>query len=224
MTTGKQLVPAAPTNMIPWILHVLEDGPFKLSELCGKVGPLAQSEGFQIRDLHFLKKALAKLKKNSLVINLRKSWWALPPGNRVNEIATPADLFMGKRSMRVLREIGTGLEYVYVLQFHDDVQRARDAGLNGWTCKIGMSKNATQRLLSNVSNTYIAQSPEIGLMILCDDAVNVEKTLHHTLRACNQKIKDSVGHELFHTSPDHIADFYSEWVKSCAKLKLASGI
>lgn len=130
---------------------------------------------------------------------------------------------MGKRSTRVLREIGTGLEYVYVMQFHDDVQRARDAGLNGWNCKIGMSKNATQRLLSSVSNTYIAQSPEIGLMIRCDDAANVEKAIYCALCSCNQKIKDSAGHEWFHTSPDHVASFYLEWAKNCAKLKLPSG-
>lgn len=224
MTIGRRLVPAAPANMTPWVLQALKGGPLERSELLGEVDALARPEGFQACDLLALKKTLMKLKNDELIVNLRKGWWALPTGIRVSEIATPANLSMGKRSIRVLREIGMGAEYVYVMQFHDDVQRARVAGQNGWNCKIGMSKNATQRLLSSVSNTYIAQSPEVGLMIRCNDAANVEKVIHCTLRACDQKVKDSAGHEWFRTSPDHVADFYLEWVKNCTKLNLAPGI
>jgi hypothetical protein len=211
-----RLIPATPPNMRSWILQVLEDGPRERSELLLAIDKLARLEGFQASDLLTLKKALSGLKRDGLVANVRKGWWVLPPSSQIPETKSPADLSWGRRSIAVLREIGLGDEYVYVLQFREDVAVARATNRPAWNCKIGRSKNAEQRLLNGGSSTYVAKAPEIGLMIRCDDAENVEKVIHYTLRKCQRHIKAAAGNEWFETSPDQVASFYSRWVESCA--------
>jgi T5orf172 domain len=212
-----KLIPAAPTNMKPWILQVLRDGPHERSELLFAIDKLGRLEGFQASNLPTLKKALGELKDDGLIANVRKGWWTLPADSQIPETKSPAPVSSGRRSMPVLREIGRGDECVYILQFRDDVEAARAANRSSWNCKIGKSKNAAQRLLNvGSNNTFIAKPPEIGLMILCDDADNVEKVIHYTLRKCRRHIEHSAGNEWFETSPDQVANFYSQWVKSCA--------
>jgi hypothetical protein len=215
-----ELIPAAPTNMKPLILQVLKDGARERSELLLAVDKLARLEGFQASDPLTLKKALGELKRDGRVENVRKGWWRLPADSQIPETKSPDPLRSGKRSMPVLREIGLGDEYVYIWQHRDDVEVAKAANRPTWSCKIGKSKNAAQRLLSDGSRTFVAKSPEIGLMIRCDDAENVEKVIHYTLRRCQRSLKDSAGREWFETSPGQVANFYSQWVQSCAAFQL----
>ncbi len=222
MASERRLIPATATNMSPWIIEVLKAGPRERTELLGAVDALARAEGFQALEISALKKALMKLRKAGSVLNIRKGWWQLAKQIDVVEAETPRDLAMGKRSISVLREIGHGAEFVYVLQFNDEVERARATGHSAWNCKIGRSKNATQRLLNNVSSTYLVQSPEIGLMIRCDQSAIVEAAIHCALKYCGQHIKTSPGNEWFLSSPSRVAAFYLDWLKACSDLKLTA--
>ena len=162
------------------------------------------------------------MKKEQTVKNMRKGWWDLSLTSEVPENASPVSLSMGKRSVSVLREIGIGEEYVYVLQYSDDVKKAVEKGHLEWNCKIGRSRNATQRLLSGVSSAYLNRLPEVGLMIRCEDSVYVEAVIHNTLRFCKRSVKSSPGHEWFNTSPDVVSKFYIEWLNGCKALMNAS--
>ena len=222
MTSERRLVPASATNMPAWIIEALQDGPRERTELLGAVDALARAEGFQASDISALKKALMRLRIAGSVVNIRKGWWQLAKKIDVVEAETPRDLTMGKRSISVLKEIGDGAEFVYVLQFNDEVERAQAIGHSLWNCKIGRSKNAAQRLLSNVSSTYLVQSPEIGLMIRCDQSAIVEAAIHCALKYCGQHTKASPGSEWFLSSPSHVAAFYLDWLKACSDLKLTA--
>ena len=222
MASERRLIPATATNMSPWIIEVLKAGPRERTELLGAVDALARAEGFQALEISALKKALMKLRKAGSVLNIRKGWWQLAKQIDVVEAETPRDLAMGKRSISVLREIGHGAEFVYVLQFNDEVERARAKGHSVWNCKIGRSKNATQRLLGNISSTYLVQSPEVGLMIRCDQSAIVEAAIHCALKYCGQHTKTSPGSEWFLSSPCHVAAFYLDWLKACSDLKLTA--
>lgn len=220
MTSDRRLVPATPAIMSGWIIEALAGGPRERNELLGMVDTLAKKEGFQVSDISALKKTLMNLKVAGLVVNIRHGWWTLPKQTFTAEVEYPESLSMGKRSISVLREIGRGAEYVYLLQYSEDVQRAQANGESAWQCKIGKSKNAAQRLLSGVSNTYLVNSPEVGLMIRCDKSANVEVALHTALKICDQHNTTSPGNEWFRTSPNHVASFYLDWMEACLKLKL----
>ena len=222
MAAERRLVPATATNMSDWIIEALKAGPRERTELLGAVDALARAEGFQASDISALKKALMRLRIAGSVLNIRKGWWQLAKQVAVVEAEKPKDLALGKRSISVLREIGHGAEFVYVLQFNDEVERARAKGHSTWNCKIGHSKNATQRLLTNVSSTYLVQSPEIGLMIRCDQSAIVEAAIHCALKFCGQHTKTSPGSEWFLSSPNHVAMFYVDWLKACSDLKLTA--
>jgi predicted nucleotide-binding protein len=77
MADETHLIPAAPTNMVPWILEALSDGPCERSELLRHVDTLARLEGFRADDVTTLKKALGSLKRDGRVVNVRKAWWRL---------------------------------------------------------------------------------------------------------------------------------------------------
>ena len=218
MTSVRKLVPATATSMMPWVLEALKDGPRERTELFGLVDAIARTQRFQVSDISSLKKALMNLKNDSRVENVRKGWWALSTSTKITEITAPDNLSLGKRSIPVLREIGQGSEYIYVLQFHDEVQKSLAEGAVMWKCKIGKSRNLSQRLLSNVPATYIDRCPEVGLVTRCDKSTVVEAALHAALRMCDQHSKTSPGTEWFVTSPRHVADFYPDRIKACERL------
>jgi len=97
MTDETRLIHAAPTNMVPWTLEALRDGPCERSELLRHVDTLARLEGFRANDVATLKKALGSLNRDGRVVNVRKAWWRLattgPPGAKRR--AAPS---MGQRS------------------------------------------------------------------------------------------------------------------------------
>jgi predicted nucleotide-binding protein len=108
MADETRLIPAAPTNMVPWILRALRDGACERSELLRDVDRLARLEGFRAANPATLKKALGSLKRDGRVVNVRKGWWDLatasPPeakrratvsvGKRLIE-EKPANVFVG---------------------------------------------------------------------------------------------------------------------------------
>ena len=220
MSGPRQFIPATPGLMKPWVLQALQAGPQERAVLLGAVDDLARKSGFKVTDLTGLKRTLLQLSRENLVTNIRKGWWGLSRNVPLTEAETPEDLTWGrKRSMRVLREIGAGTEYVYVLQFLEDVEVAQAKGSLTWKCKIGFSLNAAQRLLTDVKQTYIAKSPEVGLMIRCSNAYATEKAIQYSLRACDLWLKHSDGQEWYLTNPDEVASFYFEWFKACERMR-----
>ncbi len=210
-------VPAAPANMTPWILQVLEGGPHGRSELLQAANVLAQPNGFLITGVSALKKTLMLLRKKGLVENIRPGWWALASKPFLSDIK-PEPLTIGRRSIPVLRAIGDGPEDVYVFQYRHEVEAANLTGKTVWKCKIGKSKDAKVRLL-NAASTFMSDRPEVGLRIKCRNSGIVENAIHRALEYHGQKIQDSAGKEWFMTNSDQVTSFYKDWLKACAIFK-----
>ncbi len=52
------MIPAAPTNMLPWVLKALQNGPSDRDNLFEAVTELARKDGFTTRDIQVLKNEL----------------------------------------------------------------------------------------------------------------------------------------------------------------------
>ncbi len=208
--------------MIPWIIMALQNGPMERDALLTAVDVIANANGFKAKENMFgLKKALNKLShkdnKENKVKNIRKGWWALADKIVVDEETSPSKLVAGKRSVDVLREIGKGTQSVYIFQYKEDVDQAKSKKHDCWNCKIGKSKNAENRVTG--SSTFIVKSPQVGLLIRCDDSAVVEKILHWSLSKVGQGEKHDAGHEWFRTSPQLVETFYRSWLQACELLK-----
>src|SRR5262245_36160624 len=85
MANETSLIPAAPQNMVPWIIQALREGACERSELLRKVDRLARSKGFRADNIATLKKALSSLSREGRVVNRRKGWWGLTTANSASE-------------------------------------------------------------------------------------------------------------------------------------------
>lgn len=219
MNDHGRLVPAAPANMSPWVISVLQKGPLDRDAILKEVDALARAKGYSAHNIDGLKKTLNTLRKNGSIQNLRKGWWSLVDGAEIIISSGPCKALVGNRSIDVLRQIGKGDEQVYVYQSKEDVDRAKAENVDRWNCKVGKSKDAARRVMSSNSSAFTARLPEIGLLIRCDDADGLEKILHWSLRMAGQAEKHDAGHEWFRTSPHHIEMFYRAWLQACELLK-----
>lgn len=119
---------------------------------------------------------------------------------KINNLSTDADK---------LTEIGNGNQKVYVYYFPIYRKFARIQGKNYWHCKIGMTtKDVFDRIYSQTGTCY-PEKPFLALIINCDDALKLEKTVHNILTMNNKQIKDAPGKEWFLTSPEEIISIYN---------------
>lgn len=220
----QKMIPAAPTNMLPWVLKALQNGPSDRDNLFEAVVELARRDGFIATNIQVLKKTLNTAKDQGKVINIRKGWWKLvePDGDFKSESVEEteeATISFGRREITSLRTIGSGDQLVYVLYSKPHAELAKRDSETIWLCKIGMTKSGLgQRIFNGGSSTFLSEDPIIGLIIRCSDAALVETILHKSLHFAGRWIRHETGLEWFMTSPHQIEMFYKEWLRICSKL------
>lgn len=221
----QKLIPAAASNMLPWVLKALQDGPSDRDDLFEAVVELARNEGFTATNILVLKSALKTAKQQGKVINVRKGWWKLAKSDdslesKQIEGGEEDSIRFGRKSITALRTIGSGSQLVYLLYSKPHAEIAKRDGRMNWLCKIGMTKvGIGQRMFNGGSNTFVSEEPIIGLVIRCDDASSVETVLHKSLRVAGRWIRHDTGVEWFTTSPQQVESFYRDWLKACYVLK-----
>lgn len=217
------MIPAAPTNMLPWVLKALQNGPSDRDNLFEAVVELARKDGFTATNIQVLKKVLNTAKDQGKVINVRKGWWKLAePDMKLKpeniETAEETTISFGRRSIIALRTIGSGSQIVYVLYSKPHAELAKRDGAATWLCKVGMTKAGVGQRIFNVgSSTFVSEDPIIGLIIKCSDAALVETIIHKSLRFAGRWIRHETGVEWFNTSPQQIETFYKHWLMICSK-------
>ncbi len=218
------MIPAAPTNMLPWVLKALQNGPSDRDNLFEAVVELARRDGFTATNIGVLKKSLHAAKEQGKIINVRKGWWKLAEsdGNLKSkdiEEAEEAIISFGRRSITALRTVGSGDQLVYILYSKPHAELAKRNGQTMWLCKVGMTKSGIgQRMFNGGSSTFVSEDPIIGLVIRCSDAALVETILHKSLRFAERWIRHETGVEWFTTSPQQIEIFYKDWLRICINL------
>jgi len=114
--------------------------------------------------------------------------------------------------VNVLKEIGTGKEYVYVYYNPKD----RDNNVE-WECKIGKSVNhPIIRIQKQKIKTAFSYEPEIGLIIKVDNCGLLERHIHTTL--ASSKIRN----EWFKTNPTIVENCF--WNLDYNSENILSGI
>jgi len=111
--------------------------------------------------------------------------------------------------MDLVREIGTGPEYVYAYTFPTLMESPNLDG--SIRIKIGMTrkKTAEQRVYNQIGTS----SPEKGVLLLVAKAENasaVEDHIHTRLKSKSRHVADSPGQEWFWTSTEEIIDLAQE--------------
>lgn len=170
------------------------------------------------------KKALSTLEKQGLASRAESSgWWRFPESEsgsspwalkpqRLPVGAEVTDRIDGEyqlpsHTFDVERQVGKGVESVYLYSFPSDRRLADLEGHDSWPVKIGSSKSRSP--LARVKAQLGVSNPEwpvIHLVINTDDAERLEHWLHVWLAENAQKL-DGPGSEWFSTSPAKIIGF-----------------
>lgn len=102
--------------------------------------------------------------------------------------------------------VGEGEQFVYAyyVPVYKDLFEAR--GEARWPIKIGKSIDARQRL--NTHATALPDAPSVAVIVRTNDAANLERFLHLTLRVRGREYDGTGGSEWFVTNPDEILDIY----------------
>lgn len=107
-----------------------------------------------------------------------------------------------------MKIIGIGEESVYLYYYPAYKNLAEQDGKKVWACKIGKTKNEVDSRIEKQCRTALPEEPEVGLIIKCDDASVLEKTLHRILRLEGKCLEQAPGNEWFLTSPDEVESIY----------------
>ena len=92
---------------------------------------------------------------------------------------------------------------VYMFWYRLVREAAESSGRFVWACKVGCSRrNAMQRALSQGGMDQVV----VGLLILTDQPLLLEKWLHSALSARGQAYTEAQGREWFVTSPDNLLE------------------
>lgn len=102
--------------------------------------------------------------------------------------------------------VGDGEQFVYAyyIPVYKDLYKAR--GDSRWPMKIGKSIDPRQRL--NTHATALPDAPSVAVIVRTNDAGNLERFLHLTLRVRGREYDGTGGSEWFVTNPDEILDIY----------------
>lgn len=177
-----------------------------------------------------IKKALHDLSDDGRVHNVGYGHWrwasperSQPPPDDVDSVspetvdASDAD----DDAISVEKEIGEGLESVYVYFNPNDRELATLKNRAAWECKVGRTgvSEAIPRIVSQGGTTALSHVPVIGLVIRTQDSAALEKALHASLRLAEAEVEGSPGTEWFMTSPSQIETWYLGFERSVFALK-----
>ena len=124
-------------------------------------------------------------------------------------------------AIRPEKEIGNGLECVYLYFNPNDRRLAELEGRDIWECKIGRtsSRDAMQRIWGQGIRTSLSHLPTVGLVFRTDDSSALENALHSSLRLVGAEVPDSPGNEWFITSPALVEAWYESFQSTLATLR-----
>lgn len=125
--------------------------------------------------------------------------------------------------IKVLDEIGSGADKVYVYFFERDRELARYRNEDFWPCKIGFTKtDVVSRILGQGAATSMHSYPVVGLIIHTDHCKLIEQMLHNALRLAGRAVPDSPGTEWFRTTPDVVRSWYLAFIQTLTPLRGSS--
>jgi hypothetical protein len=126
--------------------------------------------------------------------------------------------------IRPEKEIGKGIECVYLYFNPNDRELAELKGRDVWECKIGRTSNcdATPRILSQGIRTALSRLPTVGLILRTDDSLALETALHSALRLVGAEVPDAPGDEWFISSPTRIEAWYLNFQTALAAIDISS--
>jgi hypothetical protein len=127
-------------------------------------------------------------------------------------------------SLRPEKEVGSGIECVYLYFNPNDRRLAELEGRDVWECKIGRtsSLDAIPRILGQGVRTALSRLPTVGIVLRTDDSMELERALHSSLRLLEAEVPESPGSEWFLTSPARVEAWYALFQDAISALQVAS--
>jgi T5orf172 domain len=171
-----------------------------------------------------IKKALATLVEDKLVQSPINGYYKV---SALDSLAVPLviddqNLIVQESSEDILvseRILGSGPEIVYVYFQEAERKLAVFENKTSWPCKVGYTAGTlTNRILSQGIATSMSRLPIVGLEIRTEDGRDLERVLHFALNFAGCWIPDSVGTEWFETSPEKIANWYTQFCEAMKQL------
>jgi hypothetical protein len=221
-------------QIIEGLFH--EQSQWKSADLVDRViqshrargGSIVPNPNFTIR------RVLRDLRNDGLVIAPGHGWWRWadspadgpnPEEHATDTIASVDDVIDDfEPIIRPDKEVGAGLECVYLYFNPNDRRLAELEGRDVWECKIGRTgrRDAIQRTLGQGIRTALSRLPAIGLVLRTEDSGALESALHSSLRLVGAEVPDSPGNEWFITSPARVEVWYGTFQNSLAAIKTSS--
>jgi len=228
------LIPASPSIVEKFILEILSGGrPRSRAELIALARQMATANGFALPSpsaVATVKKALARLARQKLIITPRVGWWMLPGSDALHfapnsERTIPLDANLPDprptdfpkppidSRLTIEREIGAGAQCVYLYYHKAHAELAKRNGASSWECKIGCTiGDPDARVIGQGALTAFPRPPVIGLLIRTDDGRSLERLLHAAMVYAKRRIDEGGGTEWFLTSPNQVEEWYKSFL------------
>ena len=220
--------------------HIIEElfkvqSQWKSSGLFERVVQLHRERGgSSVADPSFtIRRALQDLRDEGLVITPGIGWWrwndSLHGDDPLPEESATSDTVLVGQSIEELepiikpeKELGDGLECVYLYFNPNDRRLAELECRNFWECKVGRtsSYDPNRRILGQGIRTALSRLPTIGLVLRTDDSAALESALHSSLRLIGAEVPASPGNEWFNTSPAHVEAWYINFQKALNAIEI----
>ncbi|RZA25460.1 MAG: hypothetical protein EOP10_06800 [Proteobacteria bacterium] len=102
-------------------------------------------------------------------------------------------------------EIGEGEETISVLYDPNDQRLAELEGRSRWECRISKDLETPQPF---------SRKPIVGLVIRCENAIEMEAVLKASLKIAKREIPDALDSDWFYTSPDAVKHWFVDFRRS----------
>lgn len=218
---------ATPTSgtLQPLIVRFLEEsGPTQRSDLVKRVEKEWSAVGGQsIPGLPGkVKKALANLQSEGIVVNPMHGLWALlesdsfghdvsligdtPPPSAPLTFEVDEDLSEVAPVESYGLTLGDGDQFLYAFYLPTYRELAEARGESAWPMKVGMTTTTVQQRIDGF-RTALPEEPVVALVVRTDNAALLEKLVHSVLSLRGRR-EETGGSEWFRTSTHEIQEIY----------------
>ncbi|RYZ86903.1 MAG: hypothetical protein EOP04_12900 [Proteobacteria bacterium] len=125
-----------------------------------------------------------------------------------------ADSSIEQEKLNTSSHIGVGAEAVGVFYHPNDRELAALKGKNAWECQI--------KTIADPNPPLSTRRPIIGLVIRCENAIEMEAVLKASLKIAKREIPDALDSDWFYTSPDAVKHWFVSFQQSLAQFSTAS--
>lgn len=127
-----------------------------------------------------------------------------------NHSPTPSSAGANTLRVDVQREIGEGVESIFVVFFPTFRRCAELSGETRWACLLGATTErvvpAETALVQTATRSPIPELPVIGLIVRCSDSESLATGIHAILRSRGQCSVNPQGQEWCRTSPEEVVE------------------